>query len=177
MEENINPWKTNLANGLIFGLVGIAYSLVIYFLDLTFNKVQNPVFLLIQAIILFYLLKSYRDNYLHGRMTFGQSFGAGLIIYLYFALIMAVYLYILYTVIDAGLIDKQLAFAEDLLVKKGMPQSAIDTGMAFQRKIMKPGIMAPISIFGNMLYGAVICLLVSIFVRKEGNPLIDTPEN
>jgi hypothetical protein len=177
MEQKVSVWKANLTNGLILGLAGISYSLVIYFLDLTFNKAQGLVFILIQLILLFFLLKSYRDNYMHGQITFGQSLGAGVIICLYYSIIIAVFTYILYTVIDTGLTGKQLAFYEEMMQKKGIPQTAIDAGMSIQAKIMKPAIMAPLTIFGNMLWGVIISLLVSIFVRKEGNPLIDTPAN
>jgi hypothetical protein len=67
MEEKVNPWKSNLTNGLILGIVGIMYSLVMYFLDLTFNKVQGPVFIVIQIALVYFLLKSYRDNFMHAR--------------------------------------------------------------------------------------------------------------
>jgi len=79
--------------------------------------------------------------------------------------------------IDTGLADKQLAFTEEQMVTRGLPQASIDAGMAIQSKIMVPAIIAPLSIFGNMIWGVIISLIVSIFVRKEGNPLIDTPEN
>jgi hypothetical protein len=177
MEEKINVWKANLTNGLILGLTGIVYSLIVYFFDLSFNKAQGLVFLLIQLGLLFFLLKSYRDNYLHGQITYGQSFGAGVIICLYYAIIMAVFTYILYTVIDTGLMNKQLAFAEETMLKKGLPQASIDSAMSIQAKIMKPAIMAPIGIFTNLLWGVIISLIVSIFVRNEGNPLIDSPSN
>jgi hypothetical protein len=42
---------------------------------------------------------------------------------------------------------------------------------------MKPEIMAIFSIFGTVFFGLIYSLLVSIFVRKEGNPLIETPAN
>ena len=114
---------------------------------------------------------------MHGQITFGQSVGAGAIICLYYALIMAVFSYILYTVIDPGLVTKQLAFVEQKMMDKGMPQAAVDAAMSFQTKIMKPAIMAPFSIVANMFMGVIFSLLVSIFVKKEGNPLIDTTEN
>jgi hypothetical protein len=177
MENNVNVWKVNLTNGLILGLTGIVYSLIMYFLDLSLNKTQGYVFLVIVAVLLFFLLKAYRDNFMHGQITFGQSVGAGVVIYLYYAIIMAVFSYVLYSVIDTGLIGKQLALTEEILQKKGLPQEAIDASMRIQKKVMKPGIMAPLSIFFNMLYGVVISLLVSIFVRKEGNPLMDTTAN
>jgi hypothetical protein len=177
MEEKVNPWKSNLTNGLILGLAGIVYTLVIYFLNLTFNKAQGIVFYVILVVLLYLLLKSYRDNYLHGQITYGQSVGAGAIIFLYYALIMAVFTYILYTVVDAGLIDKQLAFVRETMEKKGTPEAAIDTAMSIQAKIMKPAIMAPFSILGNMILGIILSLLASIFIKKEGNPLIDIPQN
>ncbi|MCX6255488.1 MAG: DUF4199 domain-containing protein [Bacteroidia bacterium] len=177
MEQKVNAWKANLTNGLILALAGITYSLVMYFLDLSLNKTQGYVFMLIQVALLFYLLKSYRDNFLHGQITYGQSVGAGVIINLYYAVIMAIFSYILYAYIDPGLVAKQLALAEEAMVKRGTPQEAIDAGMAFTAKIMKPGIMAISSIFFTMIWGTILSLIVSIFIRKEGNPLIDVPEN
>lgn len=177
MEEKVNVWKANLTNGLILGFTGVVYSLVMYFLDLTFNQVQGPVFIVIQLGLMFFLLKSYRDNYLHGQITYGQSVGAGVIIFLYSAIISAIFMYILYTVIDPELTEKQLAFVEEKMLEKGAPQEAVDAGMSIQRKIMKPEIMAPFSILGSMFWGTIVSLIMSIFIKKEGNPLIDTPVN
>jgi hypothetical protein len=176
MEQNVNAWKANLTNGLILGLIGVVYTLVMYFLDLTFNKVQGYVFLLILIVTLFYLVKSYRDNYLHGYITYGQAVGAGVIIFLYYSIIMAVFIYILYAVIDPGLVGKQLAFSEEVVAKRGMPQEAMDAYMKIQKKFVKPEIIAPVGIIINMISGTIMSLIASIFVRKEGNPLIDAPE-
>jgi hypothetical protein len=177
MEQNVNVWKANLTNGLILGLTGVVYSLIIYFLDLSLNKTQGYIFMVIEAVILFFLLKSYRDNYKHGQITYGESMGAGVIICLYYSIIMALFAYLLYSVIDTGLVAKQLAFAEETLQKKGLPQASIDAAMKIQQKIMKPAIMAPLSILGNMLWGVALSLIVSIFIRKESNPIIDAPAN
>jgi hypothetical protein len=177
MEERVSVWKANLTNGVILGLIGVVYSLVMYFLDLTFNKLQGYIFLVILIFVIFYMLKSYRDSFLHGNMSYGQSLGAGVIIFLYSSIIGAIFTYILYKFIDPGLLVKQLAMAEEVLVKRGTPAEAMDAALAMQKKIMIPEIMAPSSILGNMFFGTIISLLVSIFTRKEGNPLIDTPSN
>jgi hypothetical protein len=177
MEEKVNVWKANFTNGLILALEGIAFSLMLYFFDLTFNKTVGYINLPIQLALLYFLLKSYRDNFMHGQITYGQSFGAGVVMFIYVAVILAVYTYILWGVIDPGLAKKSLAMAEEAMVKKGAPQAAIDAGMAFTAKIMKPGIMALFSIIGVMFGGVIMSLLVSIFVKKEGNPLIDVPAN
>ena len=61
-------------------------------------------------------------------------------------------------------------------MKKGLPEVAIDTGMAIAAKMTKPPIMSVFSIFVNMASGTILSLIVSIFIKKEGNPLVDTPE-
>jgi len=177
MEEKVNVWKANMTNGLILALEGIAFSLVLYFFDLTFNKSIGYINIPIQLGLLYFLLKSYRDNFMHGQITYGQSVGAGMVMFVYVALIMVIYTYLLWAVIDPGLAKKSLAVTEEAMVKKGTPQAAIDAGMAFTAKIMKPGIMAFFSIFGSLIGGLIFSLLVSIFIKKEGNPLIDTPVN
>ena len=176
METQTNPWKSNLTNGVIYALVGIVYSLVMYFLNLSLNKTQGYVFILVQIGMLYFLLKSYRDNFMHGQITYGQSFGAGVILSLYYSIIIAVFTYILFAVIDPGLIAKQMAMTEEVMSKRGAPQAAIDAGMAMQAKLMKPAIIAPLSILSNMFWGVLLSLLISIFIRKEGNPLIDATE-
>jgi len=90
--------------------------------------------------------------------------------------IAAIFTYILYAFIDTGLVAKQLEFTEEVMLKKGLPQEAVDTAMKMQKKFIKPEIMAPFSILGNMVTGVILSLLVSIFVRKESNPLIEEPQ-
>jgi hypothetical protein len=177
MEEKVSVWKANLTNGLIMGLLGVVFTLVLYFLDLLFNRSLGYIFLVAQIFILYYMIKSYRNNYLHGYMTYGQSVGAGVIIFLYYSVIAAIFTYILYKFIDTGLTAKLLSFTEDSMVKRGMNQQVIDAGMAMNKKIFIPGIMAPMSMIWIMLEGTIISLIISIFTRKEGNPLVDAPSN
>ena len=178
MEQKVNPWKANLTNGLILALVGIVYSLIMYFLNLSLNKTQGWVFMLIQIVLLYFLLKSYRDNFMHGQITYGESVGTGVIICLYYTIIMSVFTYILYTVIDPGLVAKQLAVAEEAMRAKGnLTDAQIETAMKLTGKIMKPGVMAISGLFFGMIYGTILSLIVSVFVKNEGNPLVDAPEN
>jgi hypothetical protein len=177
MEEKVNVWKANLTNGLILAMAGIAFTLILYFLDLTLNKTAGYINIPIQLGILYFLLKSYRDNFMHGQITYGQSVGAGVVIFVYYAILMAIFTYILWTVIDPELVKKSMAMSEEAMRNKNIPDAAIEQGMKFTAKFMKPAIMAIFSIFVSLFFGVIYSLLVSIFIKKEGNPLIDTPEN
>ena len=176
MEQKVSVWKANLNGGLILGLIGIVYTLVIWFMDLTFNRVQGYFFFIILIFLIFYFIRSYRNNYLNGYITFGQSVGAGVVICLYYSIISAIFVYILYVYIDPGLQAKQLAFTEEMMIKRGTPEAAMETGLSIAKKFQQPWFMSVMSIFSGVLFGTIISLIVSIFVRKEGNPLIDTPE-
>lgn len=177
MEQKINVWKANLTNGMILALVSVVYTLFLYFFDLLFNPALGYVFLLVQIILVFILIKSYRDNILHGYITYGQAVGAGVVISLYSAIVLALFSYILYTVIDPGLTAKKLAFLEEMMLNKGVPQATVDTAMSMQKKLQTPLISSILGIFTSVLGGTILSLIIAIFVKKEGNPLLDAPEN
>jgi Na+/H+ antiporter NhaC len=99
------------------------------------------------------------------------------IINLYAAIIAAIYIYVLYAFIDPGLVDKALAFAQEKMIAKGIPESAIDSATAIQAKMMKPWLQALSSIFYGVFFGLLISLIISLFVMKKGNPLLDEAED
>lgn len=175
MEQKVNVWKANITNGLIMGMTAVIYTLAIYFAGLFFNKGQGYVFLVIQFGLLAYLVKSYRNNSLFGRITYGQAVGAVVIISLYSSVIIAVFQYLLYTVIDTGLIAKQLAFAEETMQAKGLPQETVSAAMKIQQKMITPGFIALMGILGNMLWGIIMSLVIAIFVKKTGNRHVVIP--
>ncbi len=177
METKASVWKANLNNGVILGLIGVVLSLILYFFDLITNSSLSYLILLIEAVVLYFMIKSYRDTVLNGYMTYGQSVGAGVVIFLYATIISTIFSYILYKFIDPGLINKMLTIAEENLAKRGMAADAIDSAMSITKKMMKPEIMIISGLFGGVFGGTIISLIISIFTKKEGNPLtIDEPE-
>ncbi len=176
METKVNPWKANFTNGMILGLAGVIFSLVLWFLDLTFNRGLSMLFFVVSIFLLYYFIKQYRDNYLHGMMTYGQSVGAGMIIWVYSLIIGTIFTYLLYTVIDPELMAKSMALGEEKLRASGkMSEEMIEKSLEMQKKFATPTVMVISSIFMGTFFGLIIVLIVSIFTRKEGNPLIDTP--
>ena len=57
MEQKVNVWKANLTNGLILGIAGIVFTLVVYFLDLTFNKAVGYIFIGLPLSFLYFFLE------------------------------------------------------------------------------------------------------------------------
>jgi putative exporter of polyketide antibiotics len=176
MEEKRSVWKETLNYGIILGLVSVVFSVLAYMLDLTFKTWIMWPSLVISILVLFLLLRSYRDHYNNGYITYGKSVGAGVVINVYAAIITALYIYVLYAFIDPGLVDQQMAMAEEKLIAKGIPESAIDAGMALQAKLMKPWITSLMMSIYGVFFGLIMSLLVSLFIVKKGNPLLDEEE-
>ena len=173
MENKVSVWKANLNNGIILGLAGVVFTLVLWFMDQSLNRSLGYLWLIVLIIALYFMIKSYRDKYLQGFITYGQSLGAGVVIMLYYSIISAIFAFILYKMIDPGLIDKMLAMAEEKMVERGIPESAMEQGLKVQEKIMNPAVLAVSAIINGVFFGTIISLIISIFTRREGNPLID----
>jgi hypothetical protein len=173
MESTPSIWKSCLKYGLIMGLVSIVMSMLFYMLDLTFASWIIIPSLIISFAALFLLQRSYRDTYENGYISYGRSLGAGVIITIYSAIIGAIFGYLLFTVIDPGLIQKSLAFAQAKVDAKGGPEAAMEAAKKMQEKLMKPFIMSLMGIFFTVFYGFILSLISSIFVAKQGNPLLE----
>ena len=176
MEAKKSIWKETLNYGIIYGLITVVFSVLTYMFDLTFKTWILWPSLLLSIIVLFFLLRSYRDHYNNGFISYGRSVGAGVIISIYAAIITAIYIYVLYAFIDPGLMDKSLAMAEEKLIAKGLPEEAVDQALAMQAKMMKPWFTALMGIINSVFYGLILSLIVSLFVMKKGNPLLEESE-
>lgn len=176
MEKKRSIWKETLNYGIIYGLITVVFSVLTYMFDLTFKTWIIWPSMLLGIIVLFFLLRSYRDHYNGGYITYSKSVGAGVIISIYAAIITAIYIYVLYAFIDPGLMDKSIAMAEAKMAEKGLPEEAIEKAMEMQAKMMKPWFTSLMGIVNSVFYGLILSLIVSLFVMKKGNPLLDELE-
>ena len=173
MEEQRSIWKETLKYGIILGLVSIVFSVLTYMLDLTGKSWLMWPSIIVSLVVLYLLLISYRDTVNNGYITYGKSVGAGVLMNLYAAILSAIYVYILFAFIDPGLVDKQMALAEDKLIAKGLPEGSIETALKMQAKFMKPWFMSLMTVVNAVFFGLIMSLLVSLFIKKEGNPLLE----
>src|SRR6056297_368993 len=98
-----NPFiKMTMTYGLITGLVLIIYTLILYMTNNLLD--QNFILGILNYVILIagiiYGTKSYRDQYLNGYISYGKSLGTGVLISVFAGVIMGIFTYLLYEVID-----------------------------------------------------------------------------
>lgn len=172
MEKKVSVWQATLNSGLILGLALVIYTLLLYFLDQTFNEKLGYVSILIIIIGLILGIKSFRDDARGGVMSYGQGIGAGTVIGLYAGIIGAIFTYLLYTVIDPDLLGKLLTFTEEKILESGrVPEEMIDQIMESQKKFfITPLGLSIITIINSVFFGVVVSLIACIFLKKEGSP-------
>jgi hypothetical protein len=170
MEEKSTFWKSSLMHGLMVGLAVVIYSVLLYVLDLNLVSALNYVVYVIFIAGFILGTKAYRDNNLNGSISYGKAFGYSMIILLVAALIHTIYSYLMVTVIDPDIIDKMIALGEEKMLEQGMTDEQIEMAQSIQTKFMNPAFMMITGFLGQVIFGTIIALITSAFVKKEGNP-------
>jgi len=75
---------------------------------------------------------------MHGMTLSDRLFGAGVVIFLYYSVITAIFSYILFAIIDPGSDRQDDCSCRRNGMKRGFSQEQIDLSLQFQKKIMTP---------------------------------------
>ncbi len=162
-------WKTALTHGAILGVVYVLYSILLYLLDLNFEKWASWANYLIMIIAIIWATKSYRDNIEKGHISYSKALGYGVVVVFSSTIISALYIYIFMKYIDTDLIEKMFVMMENELMKKGLQDEEIEMAVEINKKFMSPASLALISIPTMTFVGFIISLITSIFLKKENN--------
>ena len=161
--------KPALIYGAILGIVTVFISLVFYFLGISTDRWTNWVSMLITLVLLVYLMIQYRKVYLGGYASFGQIFvmvlvSAGIVA----SIINTVYTYLLFTVIDPGLLDQMRVVAEERIMNNPrIPESMYDNMFERMEKNFQVARMVKLGLIGGVVINAILGLIIAAFLKKE----------
>ncbi len=169
----VSLWKSSLTSGLYLGIVLILLSVIFYVAGLTFETwvayISYP--LLIAGAV--YGQLSFRKS-LGGEMTYGQALGVGTMTIIFASVLSSIYSYLLYAVIDPGLLDQVRIMTEQTLLERGIPEEQLDASINIAMKFQTPPALAVMGVLGGALIGLIISLITAIFTKKE--PSDEVPE-
>ncbi len=172
-QKPVSLMKSSMISGLYLGIVLILFSVVLYVAGLTFETwvqyISYPI-LIVGAV---YAQVNYRKS-LGGEMTYGQALGVGLMSIIFASVLSSIYTYLLYAVIDPGLLDQVKIMSEQKILEQGIPEEQLDTAMNMAMKFQTPPVMAVMGIVGGAFIGLIISLITAIFTKK--NPSDVVPE-
>jgi hypothetical protein len=174
MEEKVKApfWKPALIYGAILGFVSVFLSLVFYFLGMSTTNWTTWVGTLIGIVLLVYLLLQYRKDYLGGFASFGQIFLMALVAGIFSTIIGVIFAYLLYSVIDPGLLEQVKIIAQEKIMSNSrIPESMYDDIFEKMEKRTTAIGIAKMGLYMGVFMNALIGLIVAAFIKKEDTSL------
>jgi drug/metabolite transporter (DMT)-like permease len=156
--------------GLIIALVIIILAVVSWVLSLEAATWMRWVNWMAYFGVLYYCLKGWRDHYNGGYLRYGQALSAGILFMFFASIIYAFYNVIYLTWIDPNMVERMLDIMEDEYYRRGFTEEQVSAAMTFAAKLKGPGMQFFSVVIGTTFLGVVLSLIVSIFIRKEGDP-------
>ncbi len=169
--QKMSSGKIALNYGLVFGIILIVYSLVLYLLNINFESLKywgygNYVIILIGMVL---GIKAYRNKYLDGFISFGKSFSTGFLIALFAAILVAIYSFFYYKFIDPGILVHIIESAEEGILESSpdISDQQLDMAMGWTKKMTSPVMLAIGGLIITVIISLIISLIVSIFMMKK----------
>jgi hypothetical protein len=189
MQNKQSILQYSMTNGAVLGLILVIFSVIEYVLDImpvnTRNIILMPAFsFLIMLVFMVISMKNYRNKVLGGYITFGDSFLLGLLIIAFSAIISSFYSLIFNLLIDPGYMDRVVEgitnWTYNLYLSMGLNESQIDEMMQKVNEQMTK--MTPLRTFfsgilNSAIFGSIISLIISAFIRKDPPPFAVEDQN
>lgn len=177
--EKPSLFKASTNYGLMLGGAAIVYSLLLYILGETGNQTLGYISFIFYIAFMVLGIKAYRDNFNGGFISYGNSFLLGFYIALIGGILTSIFTFILFKFIDPSLTDKMLEIARAKIEESGqVSEEQIDGILEMQKSMMSPAMIMVWGLLASAFFGAVLSLIVSIFMKKEGTPFdAATPDN
>lgn len=176
-EKSTSTFKTSLINGLILGAALIIFDLILHFAGLKFTKYVSLLSYVIMIGVIVYATNNYIKKNELENFSYGNALGLGTLIVVFGAILASIYTYFYVTSIDPEFLTKSLAAVEEEMLSKGLPDEQVEMMVSMQGKMLKP-ITVTIGAFINYaIFGFIISLITSIFLKKAGDPYQDAMQD
>ncbi|MFP4619826.1 MAG: DUF4199 domain-containing protein [Bacteroidales bacterium] len=166
--------KSTMTFGFITGMVLIVYTLLLY---ATNNLIRSNLFLSILNYVILIAgivmgTRSYRDQILGGYISYGKALGYGVVLSVFTGVVLGIFTYLLYAVIDPGLMEQSMKIMEEEMLNQGISPEQVETLSGMQKQLRSPFMMLISSVFTYALMGLIFSLITSAFLKKD-KPIFD----
>ncbi|MGS2760717.1 DUF4199 domain-containing protein [Sinomicrobium sp. M5D2P9] len=169
MEETKQPTtgKFALIYGLLIGVAGIIFSLMLHFMDMQYDQSASKQIIstLILVVIIFFAIYQFKKTQ-HGFLTISDSLKIGIGAAAISGIITVLYLLLYVNVIEPDFHEKLAALSRTTMVEQNpaLTQDQIDNAIQMQQKFF--WITYPIILIFNMFIGFVVALIVGAILKK-----------
>ena len=163
--QRINIFKESIRTGVILAVIGIVFSLLMYFAGLENQQWINYLFMLVIAIILYVEGKKFREQKLNNMMTFGQGFRFVFFASLISSLISTIYNYFHFSYISDFV---SVRFNETLIeMEATQSPEQIEQAMPFVEPWFTPFSFTFIGLFFGIIFALVLGLILGAILKRQ----------
>ncbi len=167
-EQQTTTKQVIVKYAIIYALALIVLALVSYILELSQNNLVLTIVSMTSSFgILFFGIKTRKNEIEGGLLTYGQGVTTGIGIVAFGALIFTLYTVVFNTYIDPDFIKNVLQQAKVEMLEKGMSDEQIDAAMKVSENFMNPLFNAFTTYFGSLFLGTLFSLVVAIFTKNN----------
>ena len=169
MEDNeLKTKKYSLQYGLLAGLIGVIFGVMLYSMDLHYERglaIQAVQFAIIAVFIIIGIIQFKKAN--NGFLKITQALKIGSAVGLISAIIGTIYFLILSNVLEPDFMAKsyEIAKVQAFETNPKLTQEQWDQGIAFQKKLY-PVFLAFGLVFSS-LFGLIIGLITGLIAKKD----------
>lgn len=179
MNSTHSPWKSAMTSGGLLGIALIIFMLITYVLNVPSTSSVNWLSWIIFIGLLVYGQKTYRTE-LGGYISYGNLVKFGVMMGIFAGFLTGVWQYVLYTMIDPGLWEKQMLELEETYLELGLSEEMIEKSMEANKKFSSPLLISLGAAFTYALMSLILSLITAAFLKKENDSFesfVNTEEN
>ncbi|GAB3972783.1 hypothetical protein GCM10028806_25390 [Spirosoma terrae] len=171
--EKLSPTRIALKWGVILGISLMLVTLIMYLTD----QGSNPWFglLTLGAMVSVLVLSMQEYRKLNGGfMTYGEGFGIGALLSAVGGLLSSLFNTFYNVVIDPSIQQRAFEQARERLEDQGkLSDEQIDQALEISQKFQSPGFTFIAGVFGTIIMGAILSLIIAAIIRRNRNNPFD----
>ena len=166
MEEKTSTARVALKYGVLASVVIMIYTTIINLAGLSQNKILSSLSFVFMVVAIVLAMKNFREKN-GGYMSYGEGLGLGTLVSAVMGLLSSAFAMFYMQFIDNTLLTQGMDQVREDMERRGMDDSQIDQAMELSQKVMSPGVVFAIGVFGYVLMGLIISLIVAAIIRRE----------
>ena len=166
MEEKTSTARVALKYGVLGSVVIMVYSTILNVSGLAQNKVLSSLSFGLMLVAIVLAMKDFKEKN-SGFMTYGEGLGLGSLTSAVMGLLTSAFTMFYIQFIDNTLLAQGLDKVREDMESRGMDDAQIDQAMELSQKFMSPGVVFVMGVFGYVVMGFIVSLIIAAIMRKE----------
>ena len=160
-------------SGIYLSIALIAYSLVMFLLDVEQDSPIMYISYIILALGLFWSIITFRDKHRGGFIDYKGAFSSGFYTGLFVAIITGIFTFFYVQYIDPDMIQEILLKAEEGMLESNpdMSDEQVEQALSITQSMTSPIMLGVWGFIGNLVVSAILSLIIAIFAKRENKEI------